>query len=363
MSRSIDTIKRSTLGRPARALFRRLPRSVRHRLKPPPKAKPAPPPKPRPVAKPDPFTIRLPATWAVSPLGIVPESGLQKAPQAATIEVTEMLFGGRGPTPVFDVALLDALNEEYRDRPIVPNPRKFDAASRAQQASNRLNTLHRRLDFTGRRVLEIGCGDGYETWTLANHYGAEAHGVDVERRNTWADFEGSNAHYHLADIGSDSPFPDNFFDRAITFSVWEHMLHPIEALHDLYRILAPGGIAHIQAALHRGMIGSHLYRDIFFPWPHLLFDDHVVEQWYVSKGLPPKRNAWVNNLTWAHYRQEIVDLGFEVKAFQILTRPFDEEFYQRFQEPLARFGRFDLAADGFVVVVQKPMAAITPPTA
>lgn len=301
----------------------------------------------------DPFARKLPRTWSVEPAGTAPTRPPPDPPAPARVEVVESLL--QPSTPVaFNVALLQSLNEEYRGKPLVEKPRKLDPLSRAEQANARLELLHQRLDFTGRRTLEIGCGDGYETWMLHHRYGALAHGVDIERRNTWEQLSGEGVSFHLADIATDSPFPDAYFERVISFSVWEHMARPIEALRDLYRILAPGGIAHVLAALHAGTIGSHLHRHIFFPWPHLLFSDEVIGDWSRSRGKEPLRCSWVNTLTWSHYRLAIAELGFEVRALRMLRRPFDEEFYDRFSGRLGRYTREDLQNDGFVVVLAKP---------
>lgn len=304
----------------------------------------------RPV---DPFAGRVRRHWSVQPEGVIPDVPPPVPPKPAQVHIVQSLLES-GPDVVYDVDLLDALNEEYRDKPLVARPRKLDPDSRAQQAGGRLDLLHQRLDFTGRRTLEIGCGDGYETWMLHHRCGALAHGVDIERRNTWADLTGDGVSFHLADIATDSPFPDDYFDRVISFSVWEHMARPIEALRDLYRILAPGGVANIMAALHAGTIGSHLHRHIYFPWPHLLFSDETIGAWAVSRGKGPMRCSWVNTLTWSHYRLAIAEIGFEVRALRMLQRPFDEEFYHRFSDRLGRYTREDLQNDGFVVVLAKP---------
>ena len=64
-------------------------------------------------------------------------------------------------------------------------------------------------------------------------------------------------------------------------AVWEHMEHPYAAaVKDLLR---PGG----DSLNKRQLVpwaSSHRYRDVFFPWPHLLFDDDVFVEFHKGRG-------------------------------------------------------------------------------
>ena len=94
------------------------------------------------------------------------------------------------PMPAFDIDLFEALNAEYASHPLVPEPTKRDSLSRAERARRRLETVHDSIGLTGQRVLEFGCGAGFEIWYLDHWFGADAVGVDVVERRAWEGLRG-----------------------------------------------------------------------------------------------------------------------------------------------------------------------------
>ena len=256
--------------------------------------------------------------------------------------------------PVHGIELFEALNEEYASRPIVPRPPGRDAGARSDKARQRLDEIHQAIGLAGQRVLEFGCGAGYEVWYLAHHFGADATGVDVAERRAWATLRDPRTSYVLADLAVDRPFEADTFDRILSFSVFEHVAHPYAVLRELHRIMKPGGIAWIMANLHQGPMASHLYHDVFFPWPHLLFEDEVFREYFARRGRTVPGPAWVNRLTWAQYENHIHRVGFELLAVRFSETRFDEEFYRRFERTLGRYARWDLSRDFFHAVLRKP---------
>ncbi len=258
------------------------------------------------------------------------------------------------PVPALDIILFEALNEEYAAHPLVPEPTGKDSASRAQRARRRLETVHESIGLTGQRVLEFGCGAGFEIWYLDHWFGADATGVDVIERRAWASLSGARTQFVLADLATNNPFPADHFDRIVSFSVFEHVTHPYAALAALHRSLKPGGLAWISANLHRGPRASHQYRHVTFPYPHLLFEDDVFEEFFRRRGLPESGASWVNRLTWAEYENHIRLLGFRIRALRFTETEIDQPFYERFEAILGRYPRWDLSKDFFQVVLEKP---------
>ena len=261
---------------------------------------------------------------------------------------------GDAPSVRYDVELFEKLNEEYASKPLVPRPQGLDTASRSERARRRLEAVHDAIGLAGVRVLEFGCGAGYEVWYMAHHLGSDAYGVDVTERAAWPSLTGERTHLVCADITKRSPFAADFFDRVISFSVFEHVHHPYAALRELFRIMKPGGLAWISANLHRSAVASHLYRDVNFPFPHLLFSDEVFKEFYERRGERPHGPSWVNTLTWSQYERHIEEVGFNTKMLRFAERPLDEDFYARFEDVLGRYPRSDLTRDFFTVVLEKP---------
>lgn len=254
----------------------------------------------------------------------------------------------------YDVALLESLNDAYRDRPIVPKPRSYTSAALSSDAPGRIAWAHGLVDLQDKTVLEVGCGHGLEVWGLAHNLGCDAYGVDVRELATWSQLAGDRVHFECVDLAVTNPFPADMFDRIVSYTVWEHVAHPYALLQEAFKVLKPGGLAWLHVNLFAGPQASHRYRDIYFPWPHLLFADDVIKDWDVKHGRQPIGSHWVNRLTWDHYERYFEEIGFRVRHLRFYEGTWDEEFYTRFEDVLGRYPRSDLKRDYFVVVLEKP---------
>lgn len=100
----------------------------------------------------------------------------------------------------------------------------------------------------GERVLDVGCGDGYNTAAIARR-GAIVTGIDVNEhrlaiarkrhRSLPIDFHGMNA--------ETLSFPNASFDKAISFCVIEHFRRDDLVFANLRRALVPGGVLVLSA--------------------------------------------------------------------------------------------------------------------
>jgi len=260
------------------------------------------------------------------------------------------------PEPVlaYDLELFEALNAEYAAHPIVATAPAYDFDAVAHRSHWRLTAIHDGIGLDRRTVLEVGCGAGFEVWYLAHRFGSDAWGIDMSARAGWPALRDEHVHLVQGDMAGDHGLAPASFDRAISFTAWEHITHPEAALAELFRVLKPGGIAWIRANLYRGPTASHLYRDITFPFPHLLFRDDVIAAALAHAGKPAEGAAWVNKLTWEQYEAAMLRLGFRIRSLKFDLYPLDEAFYARFEDVLGRYPRADLERDFFTVVLEKP---------
>jgi ubiquinone/menaquinone biosynthesis C-methylase UbiE len=114
------------------------------------------------------------------------------------------------------------------------------------QANTLVDLLHADTRYPAQsQVLEVGCGVGSQTITLArNSPGALFTSVDIseaslaEAHKRAASF--SNVRFQQADI-FDLPFDPDSFDHIFVCFVLEHLADPVEALVRLKRHLKPGG--------------------------------------------------------------------------------------------------------------------------
>jgi ubiquinone/menaquinone biosynthesis C-methylase UbiE len=101
----------------------------------------------------------------------------------------------------------------------------------------------------GSRVVDVGCGPGTDTITLASIVGRDGKcaGVDYDqemvmeanRRACEAGVADWTMH-HCSDSAS-LPFPDNFFDAARSERLFQHLLDPKPTLAEMIRVVKPDG--------------------------------------------------------------------------------------------------------------------------
>ncbi len=232
-----------------------------------------------------------------------------------------------GPANRYDVALFEQLCREYAGRPLVPNPRRYDRDAMAESARGRLNGVHRAIDLSGAKLLEVGCL-------------RRVRGLLVQPPTRWARMPGaltwSNGAPGRTCAATAStccsptcrpriPSSRRRSTGRCLFTAWEHVEHPYRLAHrDAPRAQA-GRALRTKANLHRGPQASHLYREIPFPFPHLLFSDEVISDALAKRGKAVPGAAWVNRLTWAQYERYFHEVGFRMLALRFRETPLDEE--------------------------------------
>lgn len=100
------------------------------------------------------------------------------------------------------------------------------------------------LDLTGKRVLEIGCGQGELSLWLAGQNPAALVSADLSKvalgLGRAKAIVGQRAVFSLTDI-QQMPFPASAFDLVVSCETVEHVPEPRLAVKELARILRPSG--------------------------------------------------------------------------------------------------------------------------
>jgi SAM-dependent methyltransferase len=260
----------------------------------------------------------------------------------------------------FDLELFEQLVAEYDERPLHPNPIKRDQKSQRQKAEARIQMIQGQIgmDFDGKVVLDLGCGHGWLPALLPELGGArQAIGVDPRRYETWSEHTDPRVSLIEADLAVDDAVDAESVDCVISGAVLEHVARPIEMLAAVHSVLAPGGRAWLYFNLYRGPSASHRYKEVPFPWPHLLFDDAVCRAYYKrAQGRGNVPFAWVNRMTIGSYVQTVHEVGFQIVQLKRRVVPIDVGFYLRFEDELGRYPALDLETDFATLVLEKERA-------
>jgi SAM-dependent methyltransferase len=107
-------------------------------------------------------------------------------------------------------------------------------------------------------------------------------------------------------------FPDNSFDGAFSFSVFQHIDRPDRAAAEMQRVVAPGGVAYVELHLYSSLRGSDhpLLRTAprsVPPWAHLR----------KSSPLYRKHGLYVNMLRLAEWKSLFEKVFGDVKYFSL----------------------------------------------
>ena len=132
-------------------------------------------------------------------------------------------------------------------------------------------------DFKGKKILEIGVGQGTDQIQFAKA-GAICHGIDITQNHldlTALNFKlrGFKTELRTADATA-IPFADDYFDAVYSFGVVHHIPEIDQVLCEAYRVLKPGGTI---------MIAVYNRWSIYWivKWLFLL---GVLRLWLVTKG-------------------------------------------------------------------------------
>jgi SAM-dependent methyltransferase len=173
----------------------------------------------------------------------------------------------------------------------------------------------------GRRLLDLGCGDGSLLALARANKFDEVYGLDVAQsvveraQNTCERVLPSldGVFVQLSDLNESLPFDDGFFDCVTAIAVIEHIFDPYFSLKEVHRVLQPDGqfimevpnLAWLPRRLdvlfgrlpvtgdEEGWDGGHLHYLTFRAVRELLLAEGFSIQYIGSTGIFPRiRNMW-----------------------------------------------------------------------
>ncbi len=174
---------------------------------------------------------------------------------------------------------------------------------------------------TGRRILDLGCGTGYDAMAMATLVGngGEVVGIDrsegmVKEARQRAEGVGLPVRFEVGDAMA-LPFPDNYFDGARADRVFQHLADPERALAEMIRVVRPGGSIVLTdpdyGSSMMDVADIHLGRRV-----KTFLTDLVANPWSGRKLKPMMQTAGLTDLTLSMTIWEIGYAGF-IEQFRL----------------------------------------------
>ncbi|MES2485550.1 MAG: class I SAM-dependent methyltransferase [Bacteroidota bacterium] len=156
-------------------------------------------------------------------------------------------------------------------------------------------------DNTDRRILDLGCGNGYLVNYLLSK-GYDAFGTDASAEGVAIAKQTNANRFYLQDLSTGklpTELQDKQFDTVISTEVIEHLYDPAGFINFCKRCLAPGGEIIISTPYHGYL--KNLLLSLFNKW-----DTHLNPMWHGGHIKVWSRNTLSKALT---------EAGFTVTGF------------------------------------------------
>ena len=151
---------------------------------------------------------------------------------------------------------------------------------------NFFDDLTQLVELKGKKVLEIGCGDGEIAKLVARASEPQfVYAIDPYSYEIYPFYEERNL-LCLPMSAENLLFPNNYFDVVFSHNVFEHLLNLPQVWQEIKRVIKPGGVFYTHfAPLWTHAYGHHFYEEdeqsfscVFPPYAHLyLSEQEIIE--------------------------------------------------------------------------------------
>ncbi|MCE5304250.1 MAG: methyltransferase domain-containing protein [Chloroherpetonaceae bacterium] len=173
-------------------------------------------------------------------------------------------------------------------------------------------------DFTGKTLVDIGCGNGASILMLADQM-SECTGLDIEasHKSVFEKYREqlsiTNCEFQVFNIEKEKL--NKQFDRLISFEVIEH-LEDEKNVKYFYEALKPGGIAAITVPNKWWIFETHGAKLPLLPWNRVPFFSWLprpIHEKYANARIYTKKRI----------KKLLTSIGFEVEQIKYITAPLD----------------------------------------
>ena len=199
------------------------------------------------------------------------------------------------------------------------------------KARKHISFFSKHLDFSGKSVVDIGCGYGDLLIGLAKAGIERGLGVDLDpvrvecaRKNARAEGVADRLQFECADFVKEYDTEDRF-DLALSIGSFEHILDPGVCLRRIHDLLEPGGsLATRFGPLWWSPYGAHMFDFTPMPWVHVLFPESVVlrvRKEYFRPDQAVERYedivGHLNRMTVGGFKKHAAGAGFTTRVFRV----------------------------------------------
>ncbi len=200
----------------------------------------------------------------------------------------------------------------------------------------RIAKLNALWPLRGRRLLDVGCGNGSYTTEMAAGFD-EIFGIEIEPDRLRAFRQHLDAatgpssetsKFRLAEMSVEAlDFPDCFFDVVTAIEVIEHIVDDSEAAGQIYRVLNPGGAFLITAPNRWFPIETHSFK--------IRGQERRSKRWPFVPWVKPlhRRISTARNYRTPDLDRLLVPHGFTRVGIDYLMPPLERNRIGRFLRP------------------------------
>lgn len=199
-----------------------------------------------------------------------------------------------------------------------------DAEVTIDNALNLLTRVYPRLSalVSGKRVVDFGCGTGYQSIALVKKYDCSVVGVDSNQRTLRKAIENAERHnvssQELSFVGCISADMLNSFDVVLSQNSFEHFANPEKILDEMGSILNDSGVILLTfGPPWLAPYGSHMHFFCRVPWINVVFPEEVVmkaRSHFRSDGAKKYEDAesGLNKMTIAKFESIVSSSNLEI---------------------------------------------------
>ncbi|MHB1317411.1 MAG: class I SAM-dependent methyltransferase [Anaerolineae bacterium] len=176
--------------------------------------------------------------------------------------------------------IFDRLQAQYPSRPEYG----YDALSIWKRAASRASEILSLpgLHDQGRKVVEIGAGDGMVGRLLADY----GHRVTLVDADDWRDARASGLSFMRSDVCRGLPIESESVDLVYSYNTFEHLWDPAGAFAEMARVCRAGGTMLLSfGPLYWSPWGLHAFSALNMPYPQMLFSSAFLEDKVAKLGI------------------------------------------------------------------------------